>query len=103
MKCGPGLCIINGPADPGLYPKRHRKIFFVANLVHRHDCGSGRFRRQPEAVPAVSECRCAFERAPAAASHDNWDWDVWAWGKDRVRVADVFTVKVGRVAFEQFA
>jgi hypothetical protein len=78
VKCGSGLRIINGPADPGLYAKRHLEIFFVAELVHRLDGGTGRFRRQPEAVPSISESRCAFKSALAAASHENPDWDLWS-------------------------
>src|SRR5213593_4704883 len=39
LKNGPRLCIIEGPADPGLQTKRHRKIVFVAELIDRHDGG----------------------------------------------------------------
>ena len=103
MKCGLGLHILNRPADSGLHTKRHRKIFFVAQLVHGRDGDMGRVRRQPEAVPAVSEFRRAFERAPAVASNDNWDWDFGPRAKERVCIADVYTAKFGRVALEQFS
>src|ERR1700736_4305830 len=103
VKCVARLCTVNRPADPALHTKRHRKVFFVDKLVQCRDSGTGRFRRQPKAVPAVSEFRRAFERSPAVAAHDDWDWDFWPRGHQDTGVADVPTAKGRPVAFEQLA
>src|SRR5438105_1785272 len=73
LQGGLRIAVGNGASDARQHAHRHLELCLPSDGVDLGDCGAHLIWRLPEAVPAVSEGRCAFQRRGTVASDEDWD------------------------------